>query len=63
MSIIRDKAEYVIAQREAVPGMPSEGPYPATVEEVADELVAFIRELDTTCARGVAAIIRAQLST
>ncbi len=38
---IRAQAEEAIQPRDAVPGVPGEGPYPATVEEVATELAAF----------------------
>ena len=43
----------VIQQREAVPGMPQEGPYPATIEELSDEIARFLMDLENTCARGV----------
>lgn len=38
--------EDLIKLREATPGKPEDGPYPATVGEVADEIVTFIRELE-----------------
>jgi hypothetical protein len=50
---VRSSAEAAIALREATPGQPANGSYPATVDEVADELAEFISELDTTCARGL----------
>lgn len=57
MNSIREQAEYAIRVREATPGLPQDGPYPATIEEVADELASFIDELDATCARGVRAAL------
>jgi hypothetical protein len=54
---VAQAAESAIAQREATPGLPADGPYPATIEEVADELAAFILELDRTSAPGVAACV------
>ncbi len=35
-----------VTQREAVPGMPSEGPYPATLDECADEVAAWVRRFE-----------------
>lgn len=51
--IVRADAEQSIALRGASPGRPQDGPYPATVDEVDDELAAFITELDTRSAPGV----------
>ncbi len=39
------------AQREATPGRPQDGPYPATVGEVADEVVAWIDHMSDTFAQ------------
>lgn len=61
MSDIRNQAERAISTRAYTPGRPEDGPYPSTVEEVADELITFIRDLDQTCARGVAEIVSRQL--
>jgi hypothetical protein len=58
---IRRAAEEAIALREAVPGMPSEGPYPTSVGEVADELADFIVELDVSCAPGLIVEMRNRL--
>jgi hypothetical protein len=60
---VRASAEEAIRLREAVPGMPHEGPYPASVEEVADELVRYIAELDQTSAQGVAALVAKRLQS
>lgn len=57
MSWVTDGVNEAIKLREATPGLPANGPYPATVEEVADELAAYILELDRTVARGVAACV------
>lgn len=62
VSDLTDRAREVIAQREAVPGQPSEGPYPASVEEVADELAGFVDELDATCAPGVLVAVAVRLA-
>lgn len=43
---IRAGAETAITTREATPGKPQDGPYPATADEVADELADFITDLD-----------------
>jgi hypothetical protein len=51
---ISAQLDEAIRQRPVVPGRPEEGPYPATVDEVADEVVRWLRELDQTSARGVA---------
>lgn len=51
-----------IEQREAVPGMPSEGPYPATVGEVADELAEFIWQLDRSVTIGLALELTTRLN-
>lgn len=54
---VRVGAENAIKVGQAIVGDPGSGPYPATVTEVAEELVSFINELDNTTARGVAAIV------
>lgn len=53
MQNIIKQAEYAIRIREATPGMPADGPYPATVEEVAEELYQLLRELEGTYAQGI----------
>lgn len=58
---IRAKAEDAIRLREATPGMPTDGFYPASVGEVADELVAFINEMHRTCAPGLVHEVMARL--
>lgn len=58
---ITDQIKGAIASREAVPGQPLAGPYPASVDEVADEIVAFITELDGSLARGLASMVRDRL--
>lgn len=58
----REQASAAIRTREATPGNPAGGPYPATVSEVADELVDFILTLDANHARGVAGQIRDRLN-
>jgi hypothetical protein len=50
---LRAALETVISQREVTPGLPSDGPYPSTIGEVADEIVDFVNELDRTCAPGL----------
>jgi hypothetical protein len=50
---LRSALETVISLREATPGVPADGPYPATIGEVADEIVDFVNELDRTCAPGL----------
>ena len=49
----RARALAAIEQREAVPGDPSSGPYPASVGEVADELAGLVVELDAGPVRGL----------
>lgn len=49
-------------QREAVPGMPSEGPYPATTSEVADELAEFIWQLDRSIVKGLVSELTTRLN-
>ena len=46
LQVIPETLEYAIKVREAVPGMPAEGPYPASTDEVADEVVDFIKQMD-----------------
>jgi hypothetical protein len=43
---VRAEALRRIEQREATPGNPADGPYPASVGEVADELAGLVVELD-----------------
>ena len=50
---IRDALDQVAAQRPATPGRPEDGPYPATVGEVADEVLAWLGEMDRTSAPGL----------
>jgi hypothetical protein len=50
-----------VRQREAVPGDPSQGPYPASADEVADEVLAWLREMDQTAARGLAYAVLVKL--
>jgi hypothetical protein len=61
LEAFRAQAEEAIQPREAVPGVPGDGPYPATVEEVATELTGFIAELDTTVVRGLTAELARKL--
>jgi hypothetical protein len=55
-------ARRAIEQREAVPGMPCEGPYPASSAEVADELAQFVAGLDAAEAPGVLDILAMKLA-
>lgn len=59
---LRTALEAAISLREATPGMPADGPYPATIGEVADEIVDFIDELDRTCAHGLITAVYDRLS-
>lgn len=50
------------AQREAIPGVPGAGPYPATVDEVAAEIADFVLELERSgIANGLAGMVRDRL--
>jgi hypothetical protein len=49
----RESLEHAARLRAATPGRPEDGPYPATVGEVADEVVQWIKETDTKYARGL----------
>lgn len=50
---VGDALDAATALRPAVEGRPEEGPYPSTVDEVADEVVAWLRGLDRRAANGV----------
>jgi len=50
---IKDELDHAVQLRLAVEGDPTQGPYPATIDEVADEVVAWLREMDQTYARGL----------
>jgi hypothetical protein len=50
-----------IEQREDTPGNPADGPYPASVGEVADELAGLVVELDAGPARGLVRELVARL--
>lgn len=62
MTELTEQALATIMLREAVPGRPSEGPYPASIEEVVDELAGFVDELDATCAPGVLVALAVRLA-
>jgi hypothetical protein len=59
---VRAAALHRIEQREAMPGNPADGPYPASVGEVADELAGLVVELDAGPARGLARGLAARLT-
>lgn len=42
---VRTELSALIAQRPVTPGRPEDGPYPATLDEVADEVAAWMRKL------------------
>jgi hypothetical protein len=53
--------------REATPGRPEDGPYPATIGEVADEVLTWIGEMERTSAPGltravIAGLVRASIN-
>jgi hypothetical protein len=58
---VRTEAVRRIEQREATPGNPADGPYPASVGEVADELAGLVVELDAGPARGLVRELAARL--
>ena len=58
---IKDELDQAVRLRPAVEGGPTQGPYPATVGEAADEVVAWVREMDKTSARGLALAIHVRL--
>jgi hypothetical protein len=58
---VRTAALGRIEQREATPGNPADGPYPASVGEVADELAGLVVELDAGPARGLVRELAARL--
>jgi hypothetical protein len=58
---VRAAALRRIGQREATPGDPADGPYPASVGEVADELAGLVVELDAGPARGLVRELAARL--
>jgi hypothetical protein len=58
---VRAAALRRIEQREATPGNPADGPYPASVGEVADELAGLVVELDAGPARGLVRELAARL--
>lgn len=62
MTELTEQALAAIMLREAVPGLPSEGPYPASIGEVVDELAGFVDELDATCAPGVLVALATRLA-
>lgn len=60
---IRELLEEATALRSAVPGMPSEGPYPSSVGEVADEVVEWLDAMDRDKhAPGLAEEVRRRLN-
>jgi hypothetical protein len=59
---VRAAALRRIEQREATPGNPADGPYPASVGEVADELAGLVVELDAGPARGLVRELVARLT-
>jgi hypothetical protein len=58
---VRAAALRRIEQREATPGNPADGPSPASVGEVADELAGLVVELDAGPARGLVRELAARL--
>jgi hypothetical protein len=62
MSATSDALSHASRQREATPGRPEDGPYPATVGEVADEVVAWIDDMaDSGSARNLHREVLARL--
>jgi hypothetical protein len=59
---VRAAALRRIEQREATPGNPADGPYPASVGEVADELAGLVVELDAGPAQGLVRELVARLA-
>jgi len=58
---VRAELDHVTRLREATPSRPEDGPYPATVGEVADEVVAWLNEMDRTSAPGLTRAVIAGL--
>jgi hypothetical protein len=50
---VASQLSQVAQQRELNPGRPQDGPYPGSVNEVADEVVEWIMEMSATCASGL----------
>lgn len=62
MSRISDELDHAVRVREAVPGRPEEGPYPATIDEVADEVAAWVRLMEEGPAPRLGAAVVARLT-
>jgi len=50
---IKDGLEHAIRLREATPGKSSDGFYPATTQEIADEVVNWINGINNSIAPGL----------
>lgn len=61
-SAVRKAFGHVVRQREANPGRPQDGPYPATVAEVAGEIAELVRELEASSAVGLVDAVLEQLA-
>jgi hypothetical protein len=58
---VRTELDRAAGLRPATEGRPEDGPYPATVGEVADEVVAWLCEMERTCAPGLGVAVRVRL--
>lgn len=50
-----------VAQREATPGRPEEGPYPASIDECADEVVEWVYRFERDFHRGFGDMVAERL--
>lgn len=50
---VQSELDRVADQRPATRGRPEDGPYPATVGEVADEVIAWMARMDRSAAAGL----------
>ena len=58
---VRAELDHATRLQAATPGKPEDGPYPATVGEVADEVLAWLNEMERTSARGLTRAVIAGL--
>lgn len=60
--LVAAQLDHAVRIREANPGRPEDGPYPATVGEVADEVVTWLREMEQVPAPGLIREVLARLA-
>ena len=58
---IKDELDHAVRLRPAVEGDPTQGPYPATVDEVADEVVAWLTSTEAQSAAGLRRAVRVRI--